>query len=333
MAFRLRKDEPVAKGVQRVAKKELRSAVNQLAAAEPTGEAIHEARKGIKKVRAIVQLFGKELGGEGDVKRLRHAGRLLSPLRDADAILTSVKKLCAGDPNRKVPDETCSAIARELDRYKTRVTNVAEHDHAAAAAAKDLEAARRSAKHWTVKKIGFSVLAAEIKRGYKKGRRAMEKARNRNRADAFHTWRKRVKSLWYALRLLERRVPALRRRLADLHRLEEWLGEHHNLVMVRTKVVSDRGLHQNQTARTRIRALAEGRQEQLRRKALTLGERVFQDTPMAFERHLRKMWQTRDNRQRPRQSSRSPRSNTLLLPPESRRARQVLDHAVARHQR
>ena len=41
---------------------------------------------------------------------------------------------------------------------------------------------------------------------------------------AFHEWRKRIKTLWYALRLLEQRVP-MDPQLTELKRLEEWLGD------------------------------------------------------------------------------------------------------------
>ena len=51
-----------------------------------------------------------------------------------------------------------------------------------------------------------SRLVSGVRRSYKKARQVMRKAR-RSGSPAFHEWRKRIKTLWYALRLLEYRVP------------------------------------------------------------------------------------------------------------------------------
>ena len=84
MAYRLRQHESVPKGLRRVVTKELKGAAKRLAVAEPSEDAIHDARKSIKKVRAVVQLLQHhEMGTKGNRKRLRHAGHLLSALADA----------------------------------------------------------------------------------------------------------------------------------------------------------------------------------------------------------------------------------------------------------
>jgi CHAD domain-containing protein len=148
---------------------------------------------------------------------------------------------------------------------------------------------QRSAKGWDWKTVGFSVFAAEIKRSYKRARQAMLKARNRNRSEAFHSWRKRVKTLWYALRLLEERVQPLRRQLTDLGRLEEWLGEDHNLLVLHTQL----GRSPSVAGAARLKVFVERRQHALHRKALALGARQFRDAPAEFARHLQRMWRLR----------------------------------------
>src|SRR5438046_811176 len=96
MAFRLRTDESVGDGLKRVVKKELRSAVKELADAELSEEAIHQARKSVKKVRAVLQLISKNSSDviDRDAKRLRRSSRLLSPLRDAEAVVATAEELC-----------------------------------------------------------------------------------------------------------------------------------------------------------------------------------------------------------------------------------------------
>src|SRR4029450_9963651 len=95
MAYRLRTDESLAKGLKRVVRKELRDAVDKLSEADAPDESVHEARKSIKKVRAVLQLVGDDIRAGHALSQLQSAGHLLAPLRDADAMMASAKKLCA----------------------------------------------------------------------------------------------------------------------------------------------------------------------------------------------------------------------------------------------
>src|SRR4030095_848602 len=65
---------------------------------------------------------------------------------------------------------------------------------------------RRSSKKWDWNNVGSSAFETELLRSYKKARRTMRQSRDENRTETFHTWRKRIKTLWYALRLVEPRV-------------------------------------------------------------------------------------------------------------------------------
>src|SRR5262245_7028292 len=90
MAYRLRPHETVEHGLRRLVRKELDNVRARLRrGGRPSDEAIHEARKRIKKVRSIVRLFRAD-GGHGvrkAWKQLRKVNGLLSRLRDAAATL------------------------------------------------------------------------------------------------------------------------------------------------------------------------------------------------------------------------------------------------------
>ena len=278
MAYRLRSGESIAKGLKRVVRKELRAAVDQLSAEQAPEEAIHEARKSIKKVRAILQLIGKDIHAGHALDDLRHAGHLLAPLRDADALLGSAKTLCARD-GRSRPEQACSALRQRLTDEKARVR--AAEKGVKRRAVESLADTRRSSKKWDWNNVGSSAFETQLRRSYKKARRTMRQSRDENRPETFHTWRKRIKTLWYALRLVETRV-RLGRRLTDLKRLETWLGEDHNLAVLRTHI----GTTDGHAGAMRLKGLVDQRQQGLRRKALALGARRFRDKPKQFARHV-----------------------------------------------
>src|SRR5947209_11616499 len=65
--FRLRRGEPLAEGIRRVARGRLDDALDHLeggVGAEEPAIAVHEARKSLKRARAVVRLARDELGDD-----------------------------------------------------------------------------------------------------------------------------------------------------------------------------------------------------------------------------------------------------------------------------
>src|SRR6476619_4851172 len=91
MAYQLRSDESVPEGIRRIVREEFKSAAGQLKTGNHAkrDEAIHEARKSIKKIRGVLRLVQAELEREfrSENKLLRDAGRKLSPFRDAGSVI------------------------------------------------------------------------------------------------------------------------------------------------------------------------------------------------------------------------------------------------------
>jgi len=276
----------VASGLERVVKRELRAGLEQLASDQPSDEAIHEARKSIKKVRAVLQLVGQHIHARSGLKRLRRASQLLAPLRDADAVVSNARAVCARH-HVGLSARTCAGLRHRLTVKKARLTDRARRDHLNAQAADALKRTKRAAKDWDWEHVDASVLVSEVQRCYKKARRAMRLARNGQRSDTFHAWRKRVKTLWYSLRLLAGRIPLLSRRLTELEHLETWLGDEHNLDVLRAQLAKSPGV----AGATRVGELAERRQHALRRRALLSGARQFSNSSKEFARRIRRLRQ------------------------------------------
>jgi CHAD domain-containing protein len=287
VAYRLRKDESVSKGLSRVVNRALRSAADGLSG-DWSDEAIHDARKSIKKVRAVLQLVGDELDAGGERKKLRRASHLLSPLRDIDAMRETARTLGS---RRDAASVAVPALDDHLSAQKVTLTRAADKADTRSKAARTLERLRRDARDWRWKRSGRSVIAKAITRSYKRARNRMDSVRGNRDGDAFHEWRKRVKTLWYALRLLEAQAPRLRRTIADLKRLETLLGDDHNLVVLARQVRSappSSGM--TARGRTNLQATIERRQRTARHQALALGARLFAQSPKAFTHRLQEVW-------------------------------------------
>src|SRR5882724_4897103 len=115
MAFQLRGDESPASGLRRLARKELRSARAALNKHHPPDdEAIHEARKSLKRVRAVMAIIDADVAsGLDGAKRVRKVNQSLSRLRDADVMVETLTKLKDKSP-RMLDEHTFVRLRRQL---------------------------------------------------------------------------------------------------------------------------------------------------------------------------------------------------------------------------
>lgn len=297
MAYRLQPGESVREGLRRIAREELSSAAAGLhyATTGTRDEAVHEARKSVKKVRAILRLMRGELGGTYKVenRRLRDVGRRLSVYRDGTVMIETLDQL-GGHRGNDRSARALAAIRRSLLENKRRQRRGRRMANAMRRAAEALLAASARVGRWRLVMDGPVALAPGMETAYRRGRAGLAAARRHAQPEHCHEWRKRVKDHWYHLRLLESRWnPATRARERNLKELETWLGEHHNLEVLSTylagKIAGERKPKEAELCRHLIGEL----QRELRRKAIALGERLYSEPTELFRKHLAELWRPR----------------------------------------
>ncbi|MGD0666225.1 MAG: CHAD domain-containing protein [Bryobacteraceae bacterium] len=297
MAYRLQPGEAVPVGLRRIAREELSSAAGGLrqATARTRDDAIHEARKSVKKVRAILRLMRVELGRTYTVenRRLRNEACRLSVYRDATVMIETLDQL----RDRGTDDRAGRALAvirRGLLENKRRHQRGDRMTSAMRRVADALLAASSRVDRWRLVMDGPVALAPGLETAYRRGRSALADARRHPRPEYCHEWRKRVKDHWYHLRLLEERWnAAARAREKDLKALESWLGEHHNLEVLSTRLAAKAVRQRTPDAAKLCRGLIGEMQRELRHKALALGQRLYRERPELFRRRLLELWRPR----------------------------------------
>src|SRR5262245_40479341 len=221
MLFRIRPDESVSHGLRRLAAKSLKAAGDELQRrTPPDDEAIHEVRKSVKKVRAIVDAVEADdgRGTRKERKRLRRINHVLSPLRDADAILTTLAALKRRNP-RLFTEHSLARVRRDLSLRKQKAMRAVDHG-TWKKLAREFSALRATVKRWPLTHDGFRALRPALRATHQRGRRALIRSSKTRRATDFHEWRKQIKALWYELRLLEGAGGMIRRHVATLHHAE-----------------------------------------------------------------------------------------------------------------
>jgi CHAD domain-containing protein len=295
MAFRIRPEESISRSLRRVAKKELASARNELRKADPPhDDAIHEARKSLKKVRAVMEIVAADHGRglAGCQKRMRKVNRTLSSLRDADAMLAILSKLKQTYP-RVFDEHTFARVRRQLASHKQVAMKAARDGGAWKTVDRELRKLRKRAARWRPRHQGIGALAAGIRATYRRGRKALALARRQQRAEEFHEWRKQVKALWYQLRLVEQCSRDIGRDVRVLHQAEAWLGDEHNVVVLCAELSKDASLCDV----ANLRHVGDRYQCDLRRKAIAAAARIYKKKPGPYVRAIKREWTAWDRHQ------------------------------------
>lgn len=291
MSFEIRPDKRVDNELRRLARKELREARARLGSGHPPqSEAVHEARKSLKKVRAIVRLLDADNGKGLDrtERQLKKAAHTLSRVRDADAMIETVGKLRRKKP-RLFDPHTTHQLRAWIAKHRRNVRADAARDEVWTSIDRRLRSMRRKAKHWRPSHRAFGAVSRGIAGSLRRGRKALRRATKRRRADDFHRWRKELKSLWYDLRLLESAAPRIARDVRTLHKAETLLGDDHNVVILCT-ALSDDGTFASGPLVRRIKAAADEYHSDARRKAVAAARHIYTRKPRRYMRDLKRAW-------------------------------------------
>lgn len=288
--FRLDRDRPATE-VKRVATERVQTMLGHLRETAPgnRAEAIHDARKDIKKMRAVLRLVRDDLGKSTfrtENHRYRDAARLLSGARDADVLIETVESLAGEYPPDAPP---LDGLLRDLE---TKRDEEAERDTEATGrlnqAAKEIEEGGRLIDDWTLDGSDWDLFERGLRRTYRDGRRAMANLGPDPSTEQLHEWRKRVKDLWYQLRLLRNAWgPYLKTQAAETGRLGDLLGQRNDLAVLLTEIRSRQAEGQDFSA---LADLAKNRQTELLDEAMPLGHRIYAESPGAFAKRIGAYW-------------------------------------------
>jgi CHAD domain-containing protein len=293
MAFALNPGRPIPKAVKNAAEKQLRKVVEGLTGQTDLGpdEAAHDARKRTKKLRALLRLVRPELGGKAYRREngaLRDAARVLSPVRDAWVLVEALDDLVTPPDEHLSPEAVAGFRAVLAGEHRALQTGL-EEDGALSRAADAYEQVLAQVSRWPLKDHGWASLDDGVEAVFRRGRRAMARARARGRADDFHEWRKQVKYLRHQFGLLRRVWPDMLEAMEDTaDELGERLGTDHDLAVLRERVETEPSLAP--TVREALLRRIDARREEHRREALALGRRLYAEKPSALRQRLGRLW-------------------------------------------
>lgn len=317
MGYRFKPGEALDTGTRRILAEQLKRATAAIDAASDTAIAVHEARKAMKRCRALLRLVRPALEDrifKTENQRFRDIGRALSEARDADVMLETVYRLAAvAEPDTA---HVCQKLAARVS------SRVAEH---AVSATPDMQMEMRmrlatafaaaEALEFSSPKMKYALRG--LMRCYARGQRQFDanpfdanplddKEDHEPNTDAAattlhtlvddtpaHEWRKSVQLHWRHAQLLRNAWPAyFQMRIAETKALSDCLGAINDMATLKQFLNTDGRETLSIDERELILGLLHAERERHLEYAVPQGDRIFALKPKALGRSYMFYWST-----------------------------------------
>ena len=280
MGYHIEKGESLATAFGRIAAEEIDLAMAQSRRLH-RGEAVHNARKALKRLRALLRslrvAFPKKLF-RAENRHIAATCRRISPLRDVHVQLRTLGKLkAAASP---AGDHIRRQLLRQQSSFIRRIPTLRKTVRAL------LDVSRQSLASWPLRKATAEDLASGLKRIYKQGREAFKTARKSPTPGHLHAWRKKTKSLGYGLEMIKNLGSGeLFKMIRCSDILTEALGDDQDLFMVLRALDKE---HRSNPASdfNRLANRISLKRAKRQKRAFKLGEKVYGEKSGGFEKRL-----------------------------------------------
>jgi CHAD domain-containing protein len=287
MGFRLKLREPLPDGLKRVFREQIESALEMCRhPAKERGVTVHEVRKHLKKLRAAMRLAVSEVGKDRHAREdrcVRKIGRLVSDLRDSQVRLQTLIQLRdkkAKDRKNYLPHIE-ELLSLERESFSAAFAGWQKQ------AIPQLERVEARLLKWPLDGLTWKQICSAVCKIYKRGQRGLAKTINHPDPENFHAWRKRVKDLWYQLRILQPLNRAVLTEMAhDADVLGELLGSEHDLTFLWARLEKESGDETLRDELAQLEKLVRKRGKRLRTNALELGRRFYAEPAKAFAKRI-----------------------------------------------
>ncbi|PYL49342.1 MAG: hypothetical protein DMF32_06875, partial [Verrucomicrobia bacterium] len=255
--------------------------------AKERGVTVHEVRKHLKKLRAAIRLaigaVGKNCHAEQD-RCVRNIGRLVSDLRDAQVRLQTFIQLrdkAAKNSERQLFPLTGELLLLERESFSAAFAGWQKE------AIPQLENVKARLMAWPLDGLTWKQICNAVCKIYRRGQRALAKVIDDPEPEDFHAWRKRVKDVWYELRILQPLNRTVLEEMAhDAEVLGELLGSEHDLNFLWARLEKESADEALADELVQLQKMITKRCKRLRRDVLELGRRFYAEPSKAFGKRI-----------------------------------------------
>lgn len=237
-------------------------------------EKVHASRKHFKKIRAVWRLIRDDIGKkmyQSENVFYRDLGRKLAVMREVRVHLKTLKDMEEDHADEDSFNQIQAYLQKRYASEKERV----KQEHILDQVTVQVELGKQRVLDLQLSNEIFNAFEKGIKRVYKKGTKALEVAKKDTSTKNLHEWRKRVKYLWYHVRLL-RNVwkPVLKGYENSLDILSDHLGDEHDLGELKKLINNNiKGEYPEETKH--LTKILDKQRNKLQQKAWSVGKRIY----------------------------------------------------------
>jgi CHAD domain-containing protein len=287
MSYLLENNETLSFGLKRITLELIDKSVFNLAKGNGSfNEDIHDTRKNFKKVRTVQRLIRSNIGEESfqiENSFYRGAGRTLSDLRDSTVLIYTFDKLLKNS-ELEMSNFDFSVFKNFLiEKHKTIRIAKSKKSAVINSLSTDLLLARSRVFDWPLSGDDFKLIKRNLQRIYEQGQNYMYAVFSEAVKENVHEWRKRVKDLWYAMRILSNLWPEIMSPLVILlGKLSDTLGDANDLFLLKERIISNQSKFKDDQHTRELINFIDRRIIDLLRDARSIGRKIYSEDSKYF---------------------------------------------------
>ena len=287
MSYRLENSETLSFGLKRIVLELIDNSVFNFAKGNGSfKEDVHETRKNFKKTRTVLRLIRSDIGVDSfriENSFYRDSGRILSDLRDSTVLIETFDKLLKNS-ELEMSNFDFSIFRNFLvEKHKNISANKHKKSEVINSLSTDLLLARSRVFDWPISGDNFKIIKKNLRRIYKQGQRDMYAVFNEAIKENVHEWRKRVKNLWYSMRILSNLWPEIMSPLVTLlGKLSDILGDTNDMFLLKERIITNQSKFKDDQHTKELINFIDRRIIDLLRDARSIGRKVYSEDSKYF---------------------------------------------------
>ncbi len=291
MPYRFKHTETFQNGLQRIIKEQVER--TRLALHDEPNQvlAIHNARKAMKRIRALLRLVRPSLEKSvfrSENMRYRNIARALSTARDQHVMLQTLAEL-------ETQHDSDAAAGLWIIRNRVAASIFTQEPQSIAVDFEgvfaELDLGDQAASDLQLVTNGFDAVGQGLEKAYRDGRKVYCKIFKNFDDEAFHEWRKIVQLHWRHMSLLREAWPEIcADRITTAKILSEALGVHNDLSVLEAYVsdLSSADLSKKKVTPV-LRLIGEEKQRQIE-NARPAAEELYSEKPKVLRKNFETFW-------------------------------------------
>jgi CHAD domain-containing protein len=291
--FEIKRRETFSEGIFRILEQLNSDTARLMMAKSRMHLSVHEARKNLKKLRAVLRLIRHEIGAEQYTELntfYRLVAQQVAPVRDVTSqieLLENFENKIQAPGLRKVILKSIGITKKKRKKefaefYRKKIQDKVFNE---------LRANAEVLKRLNIAGNAGIFIGKSVNKIFKDTLKCMQAAEKEGSNEAYHDFRKKVKYLMYQMMILKNAWPKyFESYISELDELQKHLGNLHDLNILNNLVVEGEVFDLDKKQKDAFLKYIYPRRASLKKQIHQIGSRIFVENSRSFSQRLLGIW-------------------------------------------